>query len=215
MKKNLININFVAFCLLLLVACGGESNPTEGNNQQKTEKHTLKSSQPKISETGSSEENSTIEPFDRPAPELRDQVNTLLVNYISIKDELVESSSEGASEAAGQLLNNMKAFQGDGLPEQQIILYGKHIEDMKKFVRNISEKKDLEVQREHFSAITDNMYALAKAFKANQENLYYQYCPMAFKNNGGYWLSNAQEIQNPYFGEKMMNCGSVTEVIKR
>ena len=34
---------------------------------------------------------------------------------------------------------------------------------------------------------------------------------MAFDNQGAYWLSNAKQIRNPYFGEKMLTCGEVKE----
>jgi Cu(I)/Ag(I) efflux system membrane fusion protein len=34
---------------------------------------------------------------------------------------------------------------------------------------------------------------------------------MAFDNKGAYWLSNTQEIYNPYFGEEMRFCGEVKE----
>jgi Cu(I)/Ag(I) efflux system membrane fusion protein len=34
---------------------------------------------------------------------------------------------------------------------------------------------------------------------------------MAFDNKGAYWLSNVSEIKNPYFGEKMLTCGSVQD----
>lgn len=215
MKNKLLKVKSVAFFLLILVACGGENKSSEGGSQKNTEKLTIKGRHHTISKTASSKESQAPEPFAHAAPELRKQVNTLLENYITIKDQLVESSAEGASKAAAELLNNLKAFQSDGLPEPQKIFYRQHIEGMEKFIRNISEKKELEVQREHFSAITKHMYVLSKAFKANQETLYYQHCPMAFKKNGGYWLSDAQEIRNPYFGDKMMNCGEVTEVLKK
>ena len=30
---------------------------------------------------------------------------------------------------------------------------------------------------------------------------------MAFNNEGAYWLSDAEQIRNPYFGDKMLTCG--------
>ncbi len=33
---------------------------------------------------------------------------------------------------------------------------------------------------------------------------------MAFGNTGGDWISNVPEVLNPYFGDAMLNCGSVT-----
>ncbi|MBA4058359.1 MAG: hypothetical protein C0490_26815, partial [Marivirga sp.] len=44
--------------------------------------------------------------------------------------------------------------------------------------------------------------------------LYLEYCPMANNNEGAYWLSNEKEIKNPYFGDKMLKCGSVKETIQ-
>jgi hypothetical protein len=37
---------------------------------------------------------------------------------------------------------------------------------------------------------------------------------MAFGNTGAHWLSNTKEIQNPYFGDKMLKCGRVDAEIK-
>jgi hypothetical protein len=37
---------------------------------------------------------------------------------------------------------------------------------------------------------------------------------MARNNQGGFWLSDDEEIRNPYFGDKMLTCGSVTEKLK-
>jgi Cu(I)/Ag(I) efflux system membrane fusion protein len=30
-------------------------------------------------------------------------------------------------------------------------------------------------------------------------------------NKGAYWLSEIEEIRNPYFGEKMLSCGETIE----
>ncbi len=58
------------------------------------------------------------------------------------------------------------------------------------------------------------MYALVKNFTASQTDVYLQYCPMAANGNGAYWLSDNKIVFNPYFGDRMLHCGSVKEVIK-
>ena len=40
------------------------------------------------------------------------------------------------------------------------------------------------------------------------ENLIKFYCPMAFDNKGAFWVQDDEEILNPYFGSKMINCGN-------
>lgn len=47
-----------------------------------------------------------------------------------------------------------------------------------------------------------------------EAELYVEYCPMAFDNKGAVWVSSTKEVRNPYFGEKMLNCGEVKEIIK-
>ena len=50
------------------------------------------------------------------------------------------------------------------------------------------------------------------AFGTKKE-LFVQYCPMAFDDKGADWISDIQDIQNPYFGDKMMRCGFVTDTL--
>ncbi len=69
-------------------------------------------------------------------------------------------------------------------------------------------------QRENLELLSEATFSLTKAFGANEETLYYQHCPMANNNQGAYWLSSNKEIRNPYFGEKMLNCGSTEEVLQ-
>ncbi|MES1224985.1 MAG: DUF3347 domain-containing protein, partial [Bacteroidota bacterium] len=65
--------------------------------------------------------------------------------------------------------------------------------------------------REHFAPFSENMFAVVKAFKANNGvTVYYDYCPMQKAS----WISNEEAIKNPYYGKQMLTCGNVTETIK-
>ena len=77
----------------------------------------------------------------------------------------------------------------------------------------LAVEKDIEGQRKAFVAVTEEMTRLAEGNIASGK-LYYQYCPMAFNNTGGYWLSNEEVIRNPYFGDKMLKCGMVERDIE-
>lgn len=43
----------------------------------------------------------------------------------------------------------------------------------------------------------------------HKKDVYLLICPMANSDKGGYWLSDKPEVNNPYFGGKMLKCGSV------
>lgn len=75
-------------------------------------------------------------------------------------------------------------------------------------LQTIKESDDIEVQREAFAVYSSSLFFCAKAFGIADQQVYYQYCPMAFDNKGAYWMSTTKEILNPYFGDKMLNCGS-------
>ena len=59
-----------------------------------------------------------------------------------------------------------------------------------------------------------SMYAFVKA-ENPEVTLYKQYCPMAFNDQGAYWLSKEEEVFNPYFGDLMLHCGYVQETISQ
>ena len=66
-------------------------------------------------------------------------------------------------------------------------------------------------KRKELEIMTDAMFNLSRVVKFDGEKIYYQYCPMAFNDKGAYWLSKSRDIKNPYFGDKMLNCGSVED----
>jgi hypothetical protein len=72
---------------------------------------------------------------------------------------------------------------------------------------------DIKQQREQFVLMSESVYELVKHFGAGRP-LYHDYCPMARDDKGAMWISEVKEIKNPYFGDQMLNCGSVEEVIK-
>ncbi|MFT4771797.1 MAG: hypothetical protein ACI83L_002524 [Cryomorphaceae bacterium] len=128
-----------------------------------------------------------------------EQISAITDGYLDIKDALVATDGAAASNAAKQLLKHVDDGQDDLLQKIRID------------VEHIAESIDTEHQREHFNTLSENIYTLVKAIGANESKLYRQYCPMAFENEGAYWISAEKEINNPYFGDKMLHCGSVKE----
>ncbi len=86
--------------------------------------------------------------------------------------------------------------------------------DLESIVLNLATAYNIEKQRELFAQLTTALEPVIKE-SLNGGKVYKQFCPMAFNNEGGYWLSDASEIYNPYFGDKMLRCGKVTETIEK
>ncbi|MBR09426.1 MAG: hypothetical protein CMP48_17285 [Rickettsiales bacterium] len=131
----------------------------------------------------------------------KEQTQQVLASYLEIKEALVQTDGTLASSAANGLLNNLGEHKGELLDKIRFD------------TEHINETKDAGHQRDHFNTLSDNIYELIKASSANENTIYRQYCPMAFDNKGAFWLSAEKEIRNPYFGDRMLKCGSVKEEI--
>ncbi|WP_421978139.1 DUF3347 domain-containing protein [Roseivirga seohaensis] len=120
----------------------------------------------------------------------------LVENYLALKDALVATDGAKAQKAANDFLevNNNDALTAD--------------------LKTIAGSTDVATQRIAFEGLSANMYSIVKA-GGSETVLYKQYCPMAFNNKGAYWLAAEEEVNNPYFGDVMLHCGSVQETINQ
>lgn len=80
--------------------------------------------------------------------------------------------------------------------------------------RKITTAADMETQRNSFAALSKDMITLVKQSGLKSGALYVDFCPMAQQDKGAYWLSRNKTIENPYFGEQMLTCGSVQETLQ-
>ena len=79
--------------------------------------------------------------------------------------------------------------------------------------QKVAGSDNLNVQRTAFSDLSNAMEGMMRGALSSGE-VYKQFCPMAFEGKGGYWLASSKEIRNPYYGDKMLKCGSVKDTIK-
>ena len=100
----------------------------------------------------------------------------------------------------------MKLIKGDAH-----IYWMEQLNVLQSHTKKITELTDIEQQRKQFKFISDSLINSIQAFGIAGDTIYIQHCPMAFNNQGGDWISKEEQIQNPYFGDKMMKCGVVKE----
>jgi uncharacterized protein YdbL (DUF1318 family) len=139
----------------------------------------------------------------------------LLNAYYNLKDALVASDTAKASAAARSV-----AAAADSLKVNEI--KGDSTGVIKETAKNytgiltgsaqaLTAEKDINAKRKEFEMIADAMWTLTRTVRYKGQKVYWQYCPMAFNDKGAYWMSNERQIKNPYFGDKMLNCGSVED----
>lgn len=142
--------------------------------------------------------------------------NNVLNAYYGLKDAFVKSDTVAINTAGAQLKLLLDSFNLVEVKERDTIAFssinGRPADASAELVAMLGEK-DLEKKRESFEMISSVFYDLLRTVRPGGIKAYYQYCPMAFNDKGAYWLSNADSIQNPYFGKKMLTCGEVKETL--
>lgn len=146
----------------------------------------------------------------------QEKINTLTKvydQYFALKDALVKDDGTTASSKATALVKAIKDVDMKAMSSEEHSAWMKVEGDLLMHAEHISETKDLEHQREHFSILSNGMYSLVKVFKLD-ETVYLQHCPMYNDGKGADWLSKENAVKNPYYGSSMLTCGKTTETIK-
>lgn len=147
-------------------------------------------------------------------PLFRSQLTKLYDAYLPMKDAFVESHQRNVTKTGKQLQPALEAIDMQLLSGEAHIVWMKYLETLRKALLKILDTRDIEEQRSAFSDFNDAFYKTVKSFGLENKKVYYMFCPMAFDDTGAYWLSNEEQIANPYFGDVMLRCGEVKEVIE-
>lgn len=184
-------IYVVAITVLTLVACKNEKKQNIEKDSPAMEM--LDDGDGNNNNGGTTDENASI--------------SQIIDAYLQIKNGLVADSKEAASKGGKALLVafsnfNMSKLSGDTHKEYMEIL-----ESSKELADHIV-KRDIDHQRIHFEMLSTDINDLISLI-GTEKTLYKDFCPMANNEKGAYWFSEVKEIKNPYFGAKMMKCGSI------
>jgi Cu(I)/Ag(I) efflux system membrane fusion protein len=130
-------------------------------------------------------------------------MSVLVQPYLTLKDELVRSDANAVSATAKEMLVLLSDKK-----------YAFSRSNLKSLLESIQKAEDIEEQRELFRLISNEMIQWASSTQSVSSKLYVQFCPMANNNKGAKWLSSEEQIRNPFYGDAMLTCGSVVEVIE-
>ncbi|MBS9523070.1 DUF3347 domain-containing protein [Litoribacter alkaliphilus] len=137
-----------------------------------------------------------------------EQVKAFYSEYLNLKNALVANDKEASDKAVQNLqglLNNDNFNSMEGRASAVVSQMGSSLRSM--------DGESVEGKREELNTLSMSLFTMLKAADHGVENAHLQYCPMAFNDQGAYWVSDVKEIRNPYFGDKMLKCGSVKESI--
>ncbi len=186
MKTKFKTLGIIALAALSFTACKNESkNEMQNENESVEQEKTVKNDKNQ----------------ERKIDFRHEKEAEVFYTYMDIKDALVKTNAEEAQRKAKDFADNH---------EEKSEIYEPQIYTL---MAKISEVEDVEQQRELFNELSQKIEPFLQAALKEGE-IYKQYCPMAFNDEGAFWFSVNEEIFNPYFGDKMLHCGSIQATIK-
>jgi hypothetical protein len=160
--------------------------------------------------TAPNEEVATTEVTYTTDPTFQKQLATVFSSYVALKDAFVASDEAKVKAATAETQKSLAKVDMKLLKGTEHNDWMTYLSSIQNALKEIQASSDIEEQRKTFSALSDALYKSVKAFGLGGVKAYYEFCPMAL-DGGAYWLSNEEKIRNPYFGDKMLTCGSVQE----
>jgi hypothetical protein len=206
MKKMFFSI--LSASILLIAACN-DNTSADSKETSKTENKAAENNNAQ----SDTDINAITPTFASVDGKVKADLKTIVDHYLHIKNALAKDNASEAANGGKALAETMNVVNKSLLSADQKKIYEENEEDLREHAEHISKNaNNIAHQREHFSQMSEDMYALAKAFGGGQ-TLYHAHCPMYNDNKGAMWLSEAKAIKNPYFGSEMLECGSVKEKI--
>ncbi|MFZ1728896.1 MAG: DUF3347 domain-containing protein [Bacteroidota bacterium] len=141
----------------------------------------------------------------------REQLRNLFDRYDAITKALVASDPKAVPDAVKTARTALEGVDVSLLSEAMRPRWAEQSQSLRKTLDAIAATRDLEKQRERYSELSNVLYETMKHYGVEGSTVYWQHCPMAFDDKGANWLSPLKEIRNPYFGSKMLKCGTVKE----
>lgn len=197
----------IVIASLAFTACG-DGNQADNKDMSKTEKDT-----PAQTSTADDKDVKTVSvTYTDLDPKAAVSIKEIVGHYLHIKNALANDNGQEASSGGEAMFASMKNVDKSLFTTEQKKVYEDNEEDLKEHAEHIGKSK-IDHSREHFAMMSEEVYALVKAFGAGKP-LYHDHCPMYDNNKGAMWLSETFEVKNPYMGSKMPKCGTVEEKIQ-
>ncbi|MFC4143230.1 DUF3347 domain-containing protein [Pedobacter mendelii] len=136
--------------------------------------------------------------------------NQVLLAYYDVKNALSTDKKDAAIEKVKVLTAKVNDVPNKDLTTAQQKVWMEQSSIIKSKAAQLAGSNDIKTQRKSFEGISYAMIKTVKTIKFNNATVYIQHCPMAKAS----WLNEKENIENPYYGSMMFDCGDISETIK-
>ncbi|MEZ4722194.1 MAG: efflux RND transporter periplasmic adaptor subunit [Flavobacteriales bacterium] len=136
----------------------------------------------------------------------------LLDPYFKLKTALSKGDLENANQYAKAFDNQLHSIEMKSFSGASHAVW-MSVNDSLKLASKKLLSNELDEIRGAFKPVSTYMIDLAEKFHGYERPVFIQFCPMADHNKGAHWLSQQENILNPYFGRSMLGCGSTKQTL--
>lgn len=213
MKANKIILKaFVTASLFLLASCSNNNNSDKGTLTNSGEKDAVSHVQHESLQQNFAHKEIVIlkNPYML-EKQNEDKLKEVINDYLAMKNAFIVSDSKGIDNAAFAMRDHVKEVDLKSLKGEGKEAWVQHASAYNIKLTELLHITGMQERRAYLSHLSEIIYCTIKSFRLNELKLFAVYCPMAFDGKGAYWISESEEIRNPYFGAKMMDCGTIEE----
>jgi Cu(I)/Ag(I) efflux system membrane fusion protein len=126
----------------------------------------------------------------------------VISKYLPLGAALAKDDAEAATKAATALADFLKE---QDFPEAA---------ELSADAMAVADAADIKAKRIPFEKVSKTLIAITREQGIDAVgNAYVVHCPMAFSGKGADWIAAKPIIENPYFGDAMFDCGTVTDTL--
>ena len=145
--------------------------------------------------------------------EFQHQLKEVINAYVALKESFVKEEPRNIisqSEKIGALLSKVDRKL---LENKEAHTFWMSLEkQLRVALSSILKTTAIKEQRNYFKQVSASLIEAVQVFGVN-EKVFIAFCPMADGDKGAYWLSKDKKVINPYFGNAMLTCGEIKQVI--
>ena len=195
---------------IVLTACGNQPAP---DTPPETEEEKMHQEHANLADNLAHKGIIILEEQYKPPREFGYQIGAFFGSYLKLEKALVKGDTVAANSAVREMKYVLGLIPEPTSDDKATEAWINHKDGYQQNMAEFLHVQGLEEKRSYFSHISEILYCTFKSFDMEVGDIHVAYCPMAFDNKGAYWLTDNHEINNPYFGDKMLKCGSIVENI--
>jgi hypothetical protein len=159
-------------------------------------------------------ERKTEETQQRAPDNFDSQLAQVLQAYFDVAEALAADDFQAATKKMTLVQSRLKQADPKLLEEAKRGQWKQIYESASQATQQFLKAPVIEAARTAFAPLSEQMEKAVRTFgSGGLAPVYRLHCPMAFGSRGAYWLQPREQVNNPYYGERMLRCGSVTDTL--